>query len=224
MAFDLYLDTAHTSQWEALMPLGVFTGITTNPLLAQRAGLTYSAINWRDMAKRAADLGAQELHGQVYGSSETYAPWAEALMEAGETAGIRTVVKVPLVEGAIRRVPDLKAMGCPILMTACYDAKQMYVAAGLGADFIAPYFGRMLEAELPAYDIVRDMLAVASSAPSPRVLVASLRSPEQMIELSGLGCDCFTISPDVARSLLEHEMTDAAVSAFENAARKEYWR
>ncbi|MEL7098368.1 MAG: transaldolase family protein [Pseudomonadota bacterium] len=219
MALDLYLDTADTSEWDRLMPTGMFRGITTNPLLAHRAGLDYPAIDWAELAARAADLGAQELHAQVYGPPEGYAAWAERLLEAGQKAGLRTVVKVPLVEDAIRRVPALKSMGCPILMTACYDPKQMYVACGLGADFIAPYFGRMLEADMPAYEMMAQMLAIGSGAPT-RILVASLRSAEQMFKLSEMGCDCFTISPDLGRGLLSNPMTTAAYAQFESAARE----
>lgn len=214
MAVDLYLDTADVAEWESLMPTGMFKGITTNPLLAHRAGLTYSQINWGDLAKRAADLGAKEIHGQVYGDPSTYLNWAETLMAAGQAAGIRTVVKVPLVEPAIRQVPKLSEMGCPILMTACYDAKQMYVATALGADYIAPYFGRMLEADLPAYDMLGQMIAIGQGS-TTRVLVASLRSAEQMCLLAERGCDCFTISPDVARELLKNNCSQVAYDDFE---------
>lgn len=218
MSLDLYLDTADTQQWNALMPTGMFTGITTNPLLAQRAGLSYPDIDWSELARKAAGLGANELHAQVFGVVETYAPWADALLEAGAKAGIRTVVKVPLVETAIREVPRLKSMGCPILMTACYDAKQMIVATSLGADFIAPYYGRILEAGLPAFEMLSQMVAIQKSG-GTRILVASLRSTEQLCELSTIGCDCFTISPDIARALLSDELSLAAVNDFENAAR-----
>ena len=146
----LYLDSADIKDWAGLMPTGLFRGITTNPALAARAGLYYPQIDWAEMAQRAADLGARELHAQVYGAPETYAPWADRLMQASERAGIRTVVKVPLVAASIRTVPGLRRAGCPVLMTACYAPKQMLVASALGAEFIAPYFGRMLEAGLNA--------------------------------------------------------------------------
>jgi transaldolase len=214
MPLDLYLDTADVNEWDALMPIGVFKGITTNPLLAHRANLSYPQINWVEMAQRAADLGALELHAQVFGSPETYRTWAEAFMSAGQKTNIRTVVKVPLVEPAIRQVPKLKLDGCPILMTACYDAKQMFVATGLGADYIAPYFGRMLEAELPAYDVIRQMLAIGDGA-GTRVLVASLRSTDQMNKLAEIGCDCFTIAPEIARALLDDERAQTAYREFE---------
>lgn len=217
MPLDLYLDTADVAEWDTLMSIGMFKGITTNPLLAHRANLSYPQINWVDMAQRAADLGALELHAQVFGSPETYRPWAEELMTAGQKASIRTVVKVPLVEPAIRQVPKLKSDGCPILMTACYDAKQMFVATGLGADYIAPYFGRMLEADLPAYEMIRQMLAIGSGS-GTRVLVASLRSTDQMNKLAEIGCDCFTIAPDIAWALLEDERAQAAYCDFETVS------
>ena len=139
----LYLDTADVTAWETLMPTGLFHGITTNPLLASRAGLDYPAIDWAQMAARACDLGARELHAEVYGPVAGYVDWAGALYEAGRTAGIETVVKIPLVEPAVRATGAIRALGGRVLMTAYYDAKQMFVANALGADFIAPYFGRM---------------------------------------------------------------------------------
>lgn len=214
----LYLDTADHAAWQDLMPLGIFQGITTNPLLAARAGLDYPAIDWHDMALRARDLGAQELHAQVYGPPETYLHWAEALYRAGTAAGIETIVKIPLVEGAIRATPAIKALGGRVLMTACYDAKQMFVARALGADFIAPYFGRMDEAGIDAEAHLAAMAQMnLDGRPHCRILVASLRTAQQMVTLAGLGHDCFTISPDVARALLACDHTRAAFADFEAA-------
>jgi len=216
---DLYLDSADRADWDRLMPTGVFTGITTNPLLAKRAGLTYPDIAWETLAQHAADLGARELHGQVYGDPAGYAAWAEALMEAGDKAKIRTVVKVPLSAAAIRQVPGLRAAGCPILMTACYSAKQMFVAAALKADYIAPYFGRMEEAGHRAREAMQEVIAIAH-LPNvhTRVLVASLRRPAQMCDLAAMGCDCFTISPTLADDLFRDESAMEAIAQFDAAA------
>jgi len=214
---DLFLDTADVSAWQDLMPTGMFTGITTNPLLASRAGLDYANINWSDMAQRAAGLGAKELHGQVYGPVGSYVDFAAQLYEAGKRAGIDTVVKIPLTEAGIRSVPLVKPLGGRILMTAAHDAKQICVAIALGADYIAPYFGRMLEADLPAFDSLQDMQRIREGS-GIRVMVASLRNTEQIVRLARDGLDCFTISPDIAYSLLADPMTDAAAKAFEVAA------
>ena len=72
----LYLDTANTQDWAQLLPLGVFYGITTNPLLAQRAGLDYAQSDWRGLLAHAKALGAQELHLQAFGDPSTYVKWA----------------------------------------------------------------------------------------------------------------------------------------------------
>lgn len=217
---ELYLDTADTDQWKSLMPTGLFKGITTNPLLAHRAGLAYPSINWADMASLAADLGARELHCQVYGPAEGYLEWAGARYEEGKKAGLQIVIKVPLVPDAIRLVPEMnKALNGPILMTACYDAKQMFVATALKADYIAPYFGRMLENGLPAYDAMQQMRAIGQSAGGhTKIMVASLRNTSQMTELAALGLDCFTIAPAIAEALLTDSNTQAALEQFEAAA------
>ncbi len=215
----LLIDTADIEAWQELMPTGIFTGITTNPLLARRAGLSYPEIDWAGLTRRAADLGATELHGQVYGPVETYADWAGALYEHGREAGIRTVVKVPLTEQGIRAVPAIKALGGPILMTAAYDAKQMFVATALGADYIAPYFGRMVETGLPAFEAMDQMLAIGKlSGGRTKILVASIRNTGQMVQLAQRGLECFTIAPAVARQLLSDSETIAAASEFEKAA------
>ena len=216
---ELLIDTAETEAWQELMPTGLFTGITTNPLLAKRAGLSYPDIDWGEMARRAAELGAKELHGQVYGPPESYVDWAGALYEHGRKAGISTVVKIPLTDQGIRAATAIKALNGRILMTAAYDTKQMFVATALGADYIAPYFGRMVEKGLPAYEAMEQMHAIGQLAGGKtKILVASIRNAGQMVDLASRGLSCFTIAPAVARELMSDPETIAAAAEFEGAA------
>lgn len=222
---DLFIDTADVTEWDAMMPTGLFAGITTNPLLAHRAGLDYPAIDWGALARRAADLGARELMGQVYGPPETYVDFAGALFDEGRKAGITTVVKVPLTEAGIREMPRIRALAGPMLVTASYDPKQMFIATQLGAEYIAPYFGRMLEMGLDADQALARMLAIGRAGRSDatgartRILVASLRDTDQLVRLAAAGQDCFTLAPKVARALLFDANTLAAAAEFEEAAR-----
>ena len=149
-AMRLYLDTADQTAWAEWMPSGVFYGITTNPLLAARAGLTYDQINWQDMVQIAADAGAQEFHAQVIGNETDALRFAENLYAYGASSNIDCVVKIPLNTWGISITSKIQGLGGKTLMTACYDAKQMLTANALGADYIAPYFGRMAEAGLDA--------------------------------------------------------------------------
>ena len=213
----LYLDTADSAEWRELMPMGIFYGITTNPLLTARAGLIYTDISWKDLAQTAADLGAKEFHAQVYGNMDQALNFAEQIYEIGQTVGIECVIKIPLSVDGISMVPKIKSMGGKILLTACYDAKQMITATALEADYIAPYFGRMKEAGLDAMAHLRAMKEMSQNG-SCRTLVASLRSAQQMVEIAQLGHDCFTISPTVARDLFQSDLTDVAVANFEQSA------
>lgn len=216
----LYLDTADVKDWVRLMPSGVFFGITTNPTLALRAGLDYGAIDWAAMAARAADLGAQELHGQIAGSDDNALRFAATLQEAGARAGIATVAKIPLTAARRDLVPRIHALGMPFLMTACYNARQMAIAQAVGAAYVAPYYGRMLEA-VGAERAGAEMAAIAAMAARGgcRPLVASLRDAAQVVALSNLGLDCFTLAPAIAEALWSEPLTDTAAAAFEAAAK-----
>ena len=105
-------------------------------------------------------------------------------------------------------------------MTACYEPKQMITACALKADYVAPYFGRMMDAGLDAMANMQIIEKIARKNKCTPV-VASLRNAKQMLEIAELGHDCFTISPDVARDLFNSKLTDGAAIAFEEAAKRD---
>lgn len=212
----LYLDSADIDAWAALMPTGLFHGITTNPALLARVGLDQQTIDWSAMAGRAAALDAAELHVQMTGAQERYLDRAGALYDLGKAEGIELVLKIPLVRKAIRHVPEIRALGGRVLLTACFDAKQMFVATALGADFIAPYFGRMADAGMDAFSHLARMRAIRDAAGKRcEIIVASVRSTDQMTLLAAQGQTAFTISPAIAQSLLDDPKSAAAYEAFE---------
>ena len=219
-AMRLYLDTADQTAWAEWMPSGVFCGITTNPLLAARAGLTYDQINWQDLVQIAADAGAQEFHAQVIGNETDALCFAENLYAYGAASNIECVVKIPLNTWGISITSKIQGLGGKTLMTACYDAKQMITANALGADYIAPYFGRMAEAGLDAMAHMRAIHAMSWNGPC-RPLIASLRSAQQMVDIAEIGHDCFTIAPAIAQDLFHNALTEAAAQEFERAAKGE---
>lgn len=196
------------------MPLGLFSGITTNPLLAQRAGLTYGAIDWRDMFAAARDVGAAQLHVQVQGDPSGFARFAERIYAIGSETGVEAVIKIPMVEAALRVVPQIKSLQGKILLTACYSAKQAIIADVLEADFIAPYLGRMREQGTDDIAQLQIMNTVTQAGPC-RVMAASLRSATHLVEVAQVGTPVATISPAVVRDMLADEQTQAAWAQFE---------
>ena len=203
--------------WEDLMPMGIFYGITTNPLLTKKLGLNYGEIAWEEMVSKAAELGAKEFHVQIYGDAKRALSFAEHVYGLGQTSNIECVIKIPLTFEGISLAPKIKEFGAKILMTACYEPKQMITACALKADYVAPYFGRMLDAGLDAMANMQIIEKIARKNKCTPV-VASLRNAKQMLEIAEMGHDCFTISPEVARDLFDSQLTEEASFAFETAA------
>ena len=213
----LYLDTADSADWEDLMPTGAFFGITTNPLLTKRLGLNYSEICWPEMVSKAAALGAKELHIQIYGDANKALSFAEHVYGLGRSSDIECVIKIPLTFEGISLAPKIKELGAKILMTACYEPKQMITACALKADYVAPYVGRMMDA---GFDAMANMKIIEKLARKNKCIpvIASLRNAKQILEIAEIGHDCFTISPEVARDLFNSKLTDRAAISFEEAA------
>ena len=214
----LYLDTADTVEWNKLMPTGAFYGITTNPLLTKRLGLNYGEIAWEEMVSKAAEFGAKEFHVQIYGDSKKALNFAEYVYGLGRSSDIECVIKIPLTFEGISLAPKIKEFGAKILMTACYEPKQMITACALKADYVAPYVGRMMDAGL---DAMANMQIIQKIARKNKCIpvIASLRNAKQMLEIAEMGHDYFTISPDVARDLFNSKLTDRAAIDFDEAVK-----
>lgn len=219
-ALKIFLDTFDMESWRTFMPSGLFHGITTNPLLAQRAGLDYSSIDWGNVVEIASSLGAKELHVQLPDTSEEALAFASHRAKDAQAYQLKIVIKVPLTAEGMDLALMLKQQGFDVLMTACYHAKQYVIAHQLDADFIAPYYGRMVEAGIDAKQHLLQMHAIRKSISSEvEILVASLRTIDQMVELAAEGLTHFTISPAIAEALLTDKLTQDAAAEFARAAK-----
>ena len=211
----LYLDSLNLSAWNDLIPTNLFYGITTNPLLARQAGLHYPEIEWQSTIGRAADLGVKELHIQVPDTSQNAISFITRRQREAESLGVKVVIKIPMTEKGIRLVTKIKPLGQSILMTACYHANQYIIAEALGADYIAPYFGRMHDAGIDAPHHLSQMKEMANRNGSRcKVLVASLRTINQLTDLATTGHEYFTLSPVLVRELISNEFTEKAACEF----------
>ena len=239
----LFLDTADVALWEEHLPLGLYHGVTTNPVLLERAGVECSISSVAGLASAALEgYGLREFMVQAWGDTAEELVRCGAALAALDAANQdRIVVKLPLTREGIAAAKILGqgtglsggGMGARLCMTTCYNKEQAFVAAALGAEYVAPYLGRMSEAPSskallldPAttdrVDGVAECAAMArvirGMGSSTRVLVASLRSAEQLTALAAAGCDTFTFSPAIADELLCEPLTTAAAADFQRAA------
>jgi transaldolase len=215
----LFLDSADPADWERWLPLGLFHGVTTNPLLLEKAGQACTVANLADLARRACELGAAEIQLQTWGQDiEQMIATGEKLAELGQ-GDVGVVIKIPATDAGFRAARILRDRGHGITLTAVFTCGQVLAAAGMKAAYAAPYLGRLDDAGRDGAATVLAMREILTRTGAPtRLLTASLRSAQQVVELAAQGLNTFTIGPGVVRELLESGMTTAAAAAFQRAA------
>jgi transaldolase len=213
----LLVDTAEVACWEQLLPSGVFYGVTTNPKLIYQAGLPCTLESLCKLAKAAFNLGANEIHLQVWGTQIS-----EMLAIGRELAAIdpRVRVKVPGIRSGYLCAKTLAAEGTRVTLTALYAAHQTLAAISIGAAYAVPYLGRMNDAKLDGIAEIIAMQEIINQFPSQtRVLVASIRKLSDIITLSRHGVGVYAIQPSLAEALLDHPLSIQAAADFEENAR-----
>lgn len=216
MNLRLYLDTADTTVWQTWLPVGIFYGITCNPLLLERAQVPCTLDSLTQLAGQAFELGAQEVQLQTWGDTQ------QALVTTGQALAKidrRVVVKVPITQLGTTAAAKLISEGIRVTMTAVYDVSQILIAAALGADYAAPYLGRINDAGGNGREALAQMQqALKGVQSSTRILTASIREVDDMAYLATQGLNTFTFAPHIAEALFGSEQTAAATAAFEWAA------
>jgi len=215
----LFLDSAHPDDWRRFLPLGIFHGVTTNPLLLERSGQACTLDNLEALARLAADLDAREIHLQTWGHTPEEMIHNGSQLALMAAMGLDVAVKVPATETGFTVARRLAEAGCAITLTAVYNPGQVLLAAGFGATYAAPYLGRIndqgRDGQL-AVSAMRDILS--STRSTTRLLVASLRSAEDVVSLAKDGFDTLTFGAPVAADLLRENLTDDAAADFQRAA------
>jgi transaldolase len=215
----LFLDSADTEAWQRLLPTGIFHGVTTNPLLLERAGVPCTVEALASLAARAADLGAREIHLQAWGDDDAELAATGARLAELARANTSVLVKVPATAEGFRAAARLRGGGAGVTMTAVYDPGQVLAAAALGAAYAAPYLGRLDDAGRDGRKVLLAMQAILKgTGTGTRLLAASLRGAERVVELARAGLDTFTFGPEVAAALLHDELSEAAAAEFARAA------
>ena len=204
---DFFLDTAVLSEIERGLEWGMVDGITTNPSLLGKDGKTYlSAL------KEIAALVPGPVSGEVLATDY------EGMMdEAHRLAALadNIVVKVPLLPAGLRAVRKLHEEGIRTNVTLCFSANQALLAAKAGAAYISPFVGRLDDIGEDGMDLVERIIEIYSNFSfSTEVLVASVRSPNHVLQAALMGADVVTIPFKVLEQLYRHPLTEIGLDKF----------
>jgi transaldolase len=217
MALRLYLDSADPTAWQEWLPSGLFHGVTTNPSLLRRSELDCRFDTLADLVGRARAFGCRELHLQAWGGEACrYTSCGHAL---AALAPELVRVKLPITRPGAQAAAALISAGIRVTFTACYRPSQVLLAAALGADFIAPYLGRISDQGRDGHaELVMMQRCLDGIGATTRLLVASLRSADDLSRLAAAGVTTFTLGPSIAAALFQEPATLAAAEQFERDA------
>ena len=214
----MFLDSASEEEWAKWLPSGIFAGVTTNPIILERDGRECNIAALTELAKEALAYDAvQEFQVQTWGKTSDEM-WKNGIALAKYDPDV-IVVKVPGTFEGIKAANALVTDGIRVTITAAYASHQAVLAAAVGANYVAPYLGRMNDAGRDGFGTIVEMQKTADKLDSDmRILVASVRNVGDIAKLAAAGCDTFTISAKVAEDMFGDPLTNQATLDFEESA------
>ena len=206
----LIVDHADLDQIKEMFEYFPVSGVTTNPTIITRTGKDpYEVLkSIREFIGPDA-----ELHAQVI-SSDAEGMMAEAKVMR-ETVGGNFYVKIPTTKEGLKAIKNLKKEGFKVTATAVYTSIQAYLAAEAGADYVAPYLNRIDNLGYDGIQTACDIHDIfENNGYQTKVLAASFKNTQQVLELAKYGVGAATVAPYVIRNFVNNVAVDSAVDAF----------
>ena len=202
-----FLDTADLDEIKKYAAMGLLDGITTNPSLIAKTGMTREEI-----IPAICDI----VDGPI--SAEVIATDREGMVREGLVLSEihkNVTVKLPLTEDGLSACRDLTSQNVKTNVTLCFTPVQALMAAKAGATFISPFIGRLDDLGQIGLEVIEDIREIYDNyGYSTEILVASIRSPQHVRIAAKIGADVCTVPPKVLGQLLKHPLTDSGLAAF----------
>jgi transaldolase len=210
----LYLDSADAQQW--VLPAGCppVQGVTTNPTLVMQAGLPVSLPGYLHLIRQAGEARLPELMLQLPRADVgEAAQWLEMLLPAAVQARLRLTIKLPCHPDWQPVLREVQAWGVPTLLTGLSNPIQLLWAQSQGANYVAPYVGRLQADGRDVWSLIEACVAV--QAGGLQLLAASIKSADVLARLLALGANAVTVRPEFVAGLATDPLTLAAMAQFE---------
>jgi len=202
-----FIDTADVNEIQKAADMGVIDGVTTNPSLVAKTGRPF-----REVIEEICRI----IDGPI--SAEAVSFDADGLVrEAHELASIHDniVVKIPLTIEGLKAVKRLKRDGVRTNVTLCFSPSQALLAAKAGASYISPFVGRLDDVSHVGMELVSQIKTIYDNyGYETEIIVASIRSPNHVVEAALIGADIATIPYAVIEQLVRHPLTDVGIERF----------
>ena len=204
-----FVDTANIDEISELSEMGVVDGVTTNPSLIYKAGKDF-----KEVIKEIARIVSGPISAEVTSTDKN-----EMINQGLELSKIANniVIKVPLTESGLIACRTLSKKSIKVNVTLCFSSSQALIAAKMGASYISPFIGRLDDISNEGLHLIEEIITIYNNYQdklNTEVLVASIRSPLQVVQVAQIGADIATIPPKIIKQMIKHPLTDIGLNSF----------
>ena len=206
-----FIDTANLKMIQEAQDLGILDGVTTNPSLMAKEGISGEK-NIIDHYKKICEI----VDGDV--SAEVISTNFEGMIEEGEALAelhSNIVVKVPIIKDGIKAIKYFSDKGIKTNCTLIFSAGQALLAAKAGASYVSPFIGRLDDVSTDGMDLIAQIRGIYDNYLfETEILAASVRHPIHIIQCAEIGADVMTGPLSAITALLNHPLTDIGLAKF----------
>ena len=206
-----FIDTANLSQIKEAQDLGVLDGVTTNPSLMAKEGITGNS----NIIKHYKDI-CEIVDGDV--SAEVISVDFEGMKREGEMLAKlnpQIVVKVPMIEEGVKALKYFSDVGIKTNCTLVFSSGQALIAAKAGANYVSPFIGRLDDNSTDGLELIKEIRQIYDNfAFKTEILAASIRHTMHIVNCAKIGADVITGPLSSIKGLLNHPLTDIGLKKF----------
>ncbi len=206
-----FIDTANLDQIKEAQDLGVLDGVTTNPSLMAKEGIT----GHDNILKHYVNI-CKIVDGDV--SAEVIATDFDGMIREGEALAElhdQIVVKLPMIKDGVKACKYFSDKGIKTNMTLIFSAGQALLAAKAGATYMSPFIGRLDDISTDGLNLIAEIRMIYDNYGfDTEILAASVRHTMHIIDCAKLGADVMTGPLSSIMGLLKHPLTDIGLEKF----------
>ena len=206
-----FIDTANLDQIKEAEALGVLDGVTTNPSLMAKEGIT-----GQDNILNHYVAICEAVEGDV--SAEVISTDFEGMVKEGEALAAlhpQIVVKIPMIEDGIKALKYFSDQGIKTNCTLVFSAGQALLAAKAGATYVSPFIGRLDDISTDGLNLIEEIREIYDNYSfETQILAASVRHTMHVIDCAKIGADVMTGPLSSIKGLLKHPLTDIGLAKF----------
>ncbi|MEH6748063.1 MAG: fructose-6-phosphate aldolase [Maribacter arcticus] len=206
-----FIDTANLDEIKEAQDMGILDGVTTNPSLMAKEGIT-GAENIMAHYKKICDL----VDGDV--SAEVISTDFDGMVAEGEKLvkiSPQIVIKVPMIKEGVKAIKYFSDKGYKTNCTLVFSVGQALLAAKAGATYVSPFIGRLDDISTDGLGLIADIRLIYDNyGYQTQILAASVRHVMHIIDCAKIGSDVMTGGLSSITGLLKHPLTDSGLEKF----------